>query len=132
MMKAALVFFSCIFLFIGCSQNKVPADILPQPKMQAVLWDMMRADEFIINYASKDSGYNMTKESLRLYEQVYSIHKTTKAQFQKSLTYYNREPGLFKAILDSLEKKRNSIMQEQYKNLSSDSSRKRIKLVAPK
>lgn len=130
-MMKAVVFFICIFLVVACSQNKMPADILPQPKMQAVLWDMMRADEFIVNYASKDSGYNVTEESLRLYEQVYSIHKTNKDQFKKSLTYYNREPGLFKAILDSLEKKKNSIMHEQYKNLSSDSSKKRIKLVAP-
>jgi hypothetical protein len=125
-------FFSLLFLVISsCTRHKMPADILPQPRMQAVLWDLMRADEFIINYASKDSGYNKTEESLKLYEQVYTIHKTTKAEFQKSLSYYNREPGLFKAILDSLEKRKVSIMQEQYQNMSSDSSKRRIKLVAP-
>lgn len=130
-MMKLIVFFIGIFLFSACTQNKMPADVLPQPQMQAVLWDMMRADEFIINYASKDSGYNKTEQSLRLYNQVYSIHKTTKDQFKKSLAYYNRQPELFKIILDSLEKKKSSIMQEQYKNLSSDSSKKRIKLVAP-
>ena len=53
-------------------------DILPQKKMQAVLWDMMRADQFLTDYVlNKDSSLNKITESLKYYQQIFAIHKIT-------------------------------------------------------
>ncbi len=131
MMRFSLVFI-LLTVLVCCTRNRLPEDVLPQARMQAVLWDMMRADEFLMNYASKDSGFNRLQRSIELYQQVYAIHKTNGEQFEKSLNYYKRNQELFKVILDSLDKKKMAIMQHQYQNRPLDSAKKRIRLNAPK
>lgn len=93
--------------FISCSgKNKVPAGILPQQEMGAVLWDLIRADEYIINFILKDSFHKKKHESIKLYEQVFKIHDINKDEFQKSLTFYKNHPGLLQSLLDTLESRK--------------------------
>ncbi|MET0465504.1 MAG: DUF4296 domain-containing protein [Chitinophagaceae bacterium] len=93
------VVFSCT------DKNKLPEGILPQPKMQAVLWDMIRASDFLNNYVFyKDASTDKAAESLKWNEKVFKIHKVTREQFVKSYAYYQQHPQKMKAMMDSIGK----------------------------
>ena len=105
-MRFPLVIPLAIFIFTACKgKNKIPADVLTQKKMQAVMWDMMRADHFLTDYVfNKDSGLDKTAESFKYYQQIFALHQTNTEQFRKSYSFYTSHPYLFKAIMDSLSK----------------------------
>jgi hypothetical protein len=96
----------CCIAFVACTRSSaVPDDILPQKQMQAVMWDMMRADLFLTNYVFvKDTSLNKIQESQKMYQQVFSFHHISKEEFQKSFDYYQSHPKLMKDIMDSLSK----------------------------
>jgi len=98
---------TCLLL-ISCSGSKVPKDVLPPQKMQAVLWDAMLADEMADYYVRKDSLNALSKHA-ELYQQVFTIHKISKDDFKKSLRFYESHPDLLKPIFDSLQKKSEKI-----------------------
>ena len=133
MMKSFFILL-LVLIITSCSvKNKIPQDVLSQPQLQAVLWDMLRTDEFVLNYIKNDSTHNKKDESTKLYEEVFQIHKTNREQFRKSIHFYNSHPDLLKVVLDSLENRKNSIMQEVYKKQTfPDSARKKLKLSLPK
>lgn len=103
-MKGRLLIPLLIFFLLSCKgKNKIPSGVLPQKKMQAVLWDVMRADQFLSDYVlNKDSSIDKVKESLKYYEEIFTLHKITKEQFQKSFSFYKEHPILLKAIMDSM------------------------------
>jgi hypothetical protein len=105
MRTGLLIFFSGIFL-AGCGRkDKVPNGILPQKKMQAVMWDMMRADQFLADYVlNKDTSLKKQNESIQLYQKIFLIHNIKKEVFQKSFSFYKNHPDLMKAIMDSISK----------------------------
>lgn len=94
----------CFFVSLtGCrNTNKIPRDILPPPKMQAVLWDMMRADKFLSDFVLRDTVLNKKTESINMYEQVFAIHSITKEKFQHSFSWYESHPAVLQVIMDSL------------------------------
>ncbi|MGN6399712.1 MAG: DUF4296 domain-containing protein [Flavisolibacter sp.] len=99
---------ACLLL-ISCSGSKVPKDVLPPQKMQAVLWDAMLADEMADYYVRKDSSLNTLSKHVELYQQIFFIHKISKDDFKKSLHYYEAHPDLLRPIFDSLQKKSEKI-----------------------
>lgn len=104
MMRLLLVLFFCCSLY-SCSEG-VPKGVMPQKKMQAVLWDMMNTGEFLNTYVLyKDTATDKNAESQKWYNKVYKMHAITKADFDKSYDYYTAHPALMKEILDSLAKK---------------------------
>ncbi len=103
-----------VFIIIGCAKpNKIPDNVLGEDKMGNVLWDLIRADELAQN--TKDSTKNITSKSLILYEQVFTIHKTSREEVDRSIQWYQKHPDQLKPILDSLNRKAQFILQEQYK-----------------
>jgi hypothetical protein len=91
------VVFSCT------NKNKLPEGILPEPKMQAVLWDMIRAADFLNNYVFyKDASSDKAAESLKWNEKVFKLHNVTREQFVKSYDYYQQHPQKMKAMMDSI------------------------------
>jgi Domain of unknown function (DUF4296) len=95
--------FSIIILFFLFScQSSVPKNIIAPKKMQAVLWDMMQADE-IAEYPLNDSSFLNLSKHVDYYQKVLAIHKISREDFKRSLTYYENHPGTFKNILDSLQ-----------------------------
>ena len=72
--------------------------------MTLVMWDLIKADEYVYNYAAKDSSVDKKQESVKLYEQVFRIHGTSREEFEKSLAFYQNRPDLLKAVIDSLRK----------------------------
>jgi hypothetical protein len=92
--------------FLSCTdKNKLPDDVLPQRKMQAVMWDMIRAGDFLNNYVLyRDTTIDKIAESQKWHEKVFSIHQITREQFDKSYAYYRTHPQLMKAVMDSISK----------------------------
>lgn len=104
-MIRSLLILILIFSMAGCSQkDAVPRNVLKPAKMQAVLWDVLRADEMAGYYTQKDSSLNALKEHVDFYQEVFQIHKISKDDFKKSLQFYEGRPDLLKIIFDSLQK----------------------------
>ncbi len=102
-MRTGLLIIAILF-FAGCKNKKaVPGNILPQAKMQAVVWDMMRADQFLTDYVlNKDTALKKQTESIKLYQQILAINKVSKEEFERSFNYYKSHPLLLKVIMDSI------------------------------
>jgi len=105
-MRISLLIALAVIFTAGCkNKNVIPNNVLPEKKMQAILWDMMRADQFLADYVlNKDSLLNKTTESLKYYQQIFAIHKTSKEEFQHSFSFYKSHPVLLKAMIDSISK----------------------------
>jgi Domain of unknown function (DUF4296) len=105
--------FIALFLITSCKdKNKIPKDIFPKEKMQAVLWSMINAGEFLNGYVLyKDSVDNLA-ESLKAYGQVFQVHHITKEEFDKSYMYYREHPDLMKVILDSISKRQAKVVEK--------------------
>lgn len=94
-----------LFLFSCSDEHSVPKGILPPPKMQVIMWDMIRAGEYQNNFLFiRDSAANKLERSLALYDTVYRIHNITKDEFEKSYDYYRSHSELMKELVDSLSK----------------------------
>jgi hypothetical protein len=100
-MKVFGILFCIAFLF-SC-KSSVPKNVLPPKKMQAVLWDVMQADEMAEYYSGKDSSFHGLQKHVDYYLEIFSIYKITKQDFTRSLLYYENHPAAFKTILDSLQ-----------------------------
>jgi Domain of unknown function (DUF4296) len=116
-MRKWLLILYASFLLAGCkSKSHIPANVLPQLKMQAVLWDMIRADQFLTDFVlNKDSTLNKKTESIKLYLQVFNIHHISKEEFQHSFSFYRSHPALLKVIMDSLSTISSTSLAELYK-----------------
>lgn len=101
------LFLVCLSLFTGCGKkDKPPGSILQQEKMESVLWDMMRADQFLLTYVlSKDTTKKKETESRKLYSQIFQLHAISEKQFSESFSWYKAHPALLAVIMDSISKK---------------------------
>lgn len=101
---------TCLFLiFIACScssENNVPDGILPPAKMETILDDLMRADEYLTNHLLRDTSIKRDSMSKIFYQKVFQLHKVSKETFKSSMNYYEMHPDLLKPVLDSLEARR--------------------------
>ena len=102
MMKQLLIVLSLLF-FISCSPKvEVPEDILRQEEMKAVMWDVMRAQYLANQVARTDSLTNVSAETKVLTGKVFEIHKISAKDFEKSYSWYLKNPQLMSVIFDSL------------------------------
>ena len=109
-------------LFFSCSQKEKPKPaVLSEKKMAEVMWDLMRADQYVTDFLLRDSTKNKKTESVKLYEEIFRIHHITADQFKKSLSYYQSDPAYFRPIIDSLARKQREIIEQRIHPLSTDS-----------
>ena len=103
MMRSFLIL-TIFFLIQACAnKDKLPQGVLPKQQMREIMWDMIRAGEFLQSYVlPKDSTIDKTAEHQKWYNKIYEIHKTNKADFEKSYAYYKAHPMLMKDMLDTL------------------------------
>ena len=95
------VLLGSIFLGTGCrSKNQ---NIIGIDSMKVVMWDMLRADELYLRMTIKDSLAKGRREDIRLYEEIFAIHKITRGKFDSSYKYYAAHPADFKILIDSLD-----------------------------
>lgn len=111
MKKLLLCYFICIMT--GCSNDSADR-IIPKDTMQAIMWDMMKADELFMRKMVTDSNAVKNKEDVKLYETVFRIHKVNKDRFFESYRYYEAHPVLLKEIIDSIDSKSNRERIERY------------------
>ena len=102
MMKIPILLIGLTLMSSCGNKDKLPAGVLNPVKMQAVLWDVIKADVFTTDYIKKDSSKNATAENLKLQQQIFAIHKITKADFYTSYDYYKTNTVEFKKIIDSM------------------------------
>ena len=112
-----LLLFVVLIIISSCKrEGHVPNGVLPKLKMQAVMWDMIQADEFLKDYVFKDSTLNDTLESIKVYEKVFALHNTDRVTYDSSFNYYRRHPLVMKEMLDSLyEKSRQTAPTDIYR-----------------
>jgi len=103
MKQKTVVFFFMLFV-IGCgNKNSLPDGIMQPQQMKTIVRDLMRADDFVSGYLiRKDSSLKQTTESLKLYNEIFAINKTSRNDFKKSFDYYTSHPDLLKQIMDSI------------------------------
>jgi hypothetical protein len=107
-MKGLRILFFAVFLVLvscGGEEASIPKHILPQAKMQAVMWDMMRADELADLQVSLDSSLDRQQKSLQLYASIFSIHKISERSFKESFAFYQKHPAQLKIVFDSLRQR---------------------------
>ena len=105
-MSRLIIIVTVVFILISCnSKNKVPLGILPPDKMQAVLWDVIRADAYTRNFIKIDTTKNALVENARLQKNIFAMYQVSKETFYNSYEYYKTNPKLFKTLLDSMTTK---------------------------
>lgn len=102
MMRITGTLLSMLLLFSCGNKQAEPAGILKPEKMQAVLWDVMRADAFTTEFVKKDSAKNDVEENLKLQQAIFAMHHISKEDFYKSYGYYKRNSSLMKTVIDSM------------------------------
>jgi len=127
-MRAHLAILTTIFIFACIDNNKIPSGVLKQQQMRSVMWDLIRADEFISNYIAKDTTKDRKAESFKLYERIFALHKTTQEEVRKSLSFYQSRPDLLKTVADSLRIDEKNATEIQYNRTSpaSDTSQQKL------
>jgi hypothetical protein len=115
------IYLLCILLVMGISckdSTKIPSDIIPKDKMENLMWDMMLADRYSAQFLLKDSATKDVKlETMKLYEQVFQLHKISHDKFVKSYKYYLNRPDLSKVMFDSLSARGSRNRDQIYKKL---------------
>jgi hypothetical protein len=98
------VFICLLALLASCvAKEAVPRDVIQPDKMKLVMWDMVRADEFLSAYVfAKDSTLDKKKASDSLYAVVFKLHHISPADFSKSFQFYRTHPNDMKALVDSI------------------------------
>jgi hypothetical protein len=110
----------CIVLIVGCSEkDSIPSGVLGKEEMGSVIWDMMQADQYASSYLIKDTAkVNLKMETLKLYEEVFRLHKTTREEFRKSFQFYQDHPDITRVLFDSLIARGNRMRSESYTHSS--------------
>jgi hypothetical protein len=103
-MRPFLLIIASFLFFASCgSKDEIPSGIITQDKMQAILWDMMRADQFLADYVlNRDSSKKKETESLKYYAKIFALHQVSKEDFEESFSFYRSRPALMKTMMDSI------------------------------
>lgn len=92
-------FIIIIGIFVAC---KPQPKILSIPQLKPIMWDMITADEWIKVRASNDSSVIHHHQNISLYNKIFALHNTSKADYYSSLHFYESNPKLYKILLDSV------------------------------
>ena len=97
------LFYLGVLFFVSCtSKNKIPSQVMQPDKMEAVLWDVIKAEAFTAQGLNKDSTTNPAKENYKLQQKIFAIHHISEKDFYTSYDYYKKNAALLKTILDSI------------------------------
>lgn len=102
MTRICLFFFGLLVLNSCRNKEKTPSGVLKPDQMQAVLWDVIKAEVFTTEFIKKDSAKNAVEENLKLQQKIFAIHHTSKDIFYKSYDYYKTNTPVLKIMLDSM------------------------------
>lgn len=112
-----LILGSLMLILVSCSGEKIPSGIIAPVNMKKIMFDLMKADNYVNNYVLKDTTLTSKQQHFKYYQQVFTIHKTDKKTFYNSLTYYQQHPDINKALFDSILTYANRERDVMYKQL---------------
>lgn len=94
----------CVWLMlqVACSAPAKSKPVLSKTKMEAVMWDVIRADVYTYDHIRKDSALDDTLLDAGLQLRVFQKHRVTREQYYSSYQYYIEHPDDLKEILDSI------------------------------
>lgn len=96
-----------LFYFCSCSGNStIPKNVLNQTQMEAVLWDMCKADALGTEIIQKDTSKKLKNVSIELYQKVFASHHITRGAFDSSYSFYSNHLELMKTLFDTLNAQR--------------------------
>lgn len=101
-----------ISVLSACANDSVPEGILEPNKMQMLVYDLLKVDEYINNYVVKDTSVDKKMKRSILYEQVFKLHNTNRKEFYTSYRYYQQNPNIQKTLFDSLLAKSGRVKAE--------------------
>lgn len=105
-MTRGSILLAVIFILFSCANKKnVTIGLLKPDKMQAVLWDIFRAEAYTSQYLISNPSRNGIIENARLQKQVFAIHQVSREDFYNSFSYYKTHAGMLKIMLDSIVNK---------------------------
>lgn len=84
------------------NKDGIPSGILKPDKMQAVFWDVMRAEAYTAKYVKNDSTKNPVIENATLQQQIFATHHITRQDFYDSYRFYNVHAELMRVLLDTI------------------------------
>ena len=98
-------------MMLACRSDKsIPGDLIPPDKMQELVADLMRADQFVTGFLlPQDSVLKKDVEKIRWYNRVLAIHGVSEQQFKESFRYYQSRPDLMATMMDSIARKEEKI-----------------------
>ena len=83
----------------------MPKGVFSQEKMGDVLYDVIRADEWVDFSRMQDSTYLNFSKRTAIYDSIFQLHAISKREYQTSINYYQSRPDLLKEILETLKAK---------------------------
>ena len=96
--------------------------------MKTIVFDLLKADSYVNNYVLRDTILKSKAQHIRMYEQVFLIHKISKKDFYNSLTFYQQRPKLNKELFDSTlsyANRQREVMYKEMHELKPDSLQKK-------
>lgn len=95
-----------LLLLAACSNKpEVPENILPPDKMEAVSWDLVRADGLLSNTVPADTLTPKLDKRTQLYREVLRMHGVTRESFKQSLQFYEGRPDLLKVVFSKMNER---------------------------
>jgi hypothetical protein len=86
----------------ACNSKKLPSNVIEQEQMKLIVWDMLCADELVMNQTGMDTSKTMKEKLTENYAKVFSLHKISSVDFYQSYKYYQAHPLLHKVLMDSV------------------------------
>jgi hypothetical protein len=99
-------FLILLTIFIcSCSGDAPPKDVMLPEKMEEVLYDIIRTDEWVDFAVLQDSTFRKFSKRTALYDSVFRLHSINKEDYRKSIAFYQTRPDLLKEIFAGLRTK---------------------------
>ncbi|PCJ26802.1 MAG: hypothetical protein COA97_05260 [Flavobacteriales bacterium] len=101
------IYFTIIFLLISCADGKqeIPIDVIPEDKMVDVITEIEITQALIKLTLSTQDTINQQQ----LFDKVYEDFNISEEKFNKSLSFYCRQPkvmeNIYVRVIISLSKK---------------------------
>jgi len=114
------LFFSVLAFAFGCSQEKVPEDLIEPKQMAALLTQVHMIDGALYNFnPSSDTLY---KYGMARYLDLFKKFRVDTGLFRRSYRYYSLHPKLFVPVYEqvsqNLKTKQDSLNKLQQKELT--------------
>lgn len=94
---STIILIALTILIASCEQDK---EILEKEKFTDILVDIHIADALLASQQMHD--IELRRDSASYYNYIYKKHNITRAQFEKNLAFYAKEPKEFSALYDDV------------------------------